>query len=691
MFSLLPRTPTTEAGRAFSLARMQAALQTKERLAAREQLTPDDLTAALLAREQAHGFAPFQPRFTSDKLYPGTYYLHEINAQSERVYRRKPLDAPVTKGGALLPSLLRSVSFEAVGVSIDGDSGAVTPRNESSNVDSNVRSGIPRNSTYVWPSGRPNVSVVVTGIAAALPTRDDDDELVLPSAASVRRIVEGESFLSHISDTVKEAMLDKNVADFVKGADGALVKKPIVSKDNLINVRAKIGHKFSLTSYGVSESIVGTMDRAVQVSIAAGLEALKDAGIVNGEGPGTKGWELPASMQNTTGVVYATSFPALDTAVEEVTKYFKTKSVDSLAPNQLVTALRNRLEKSLHGDALSQETEDALKKLEEACQEASNVVDSSKYEFDRKFLFRVLVLGNAQLAQIIKARGPNMQTNAACAGATQAIALAYDMIQVGRAERVIVIAGDAASSDNLMPWLGNGFRSLGAATTCSDLYLAAKPFSAERSGMIMGSGGIGMVLESEEGAKRRYALRIQNNPIGLPPTVRGPFRCKLLATLVSNSAYHGASMDREHIAQEMIRFLNGVEETYHLSRAEIAKHGVYFSHETSTHSSPTSACAANEVYALRKAFGEHLKDLMILNTKGFTGHPMGVSFEDVVAAEVLVSGRIPPVANFTAVDPVLGDDLKISRGGNYPVKYAMRFAAGFGSQIALALYGAANL
>ena len=38
------------------------------------------------------------------------------------------------------------------------------------------------------------------------------------------------------------------------------------------------------------------------------------------------------------------------------------------------------------------------------------------YEFDRKFLFRVLVLGNAQLAQIIKARGPNMQTNAACAG-----------------------------------------------------------------------------------------------------------------------------------------------------------------------------------------------------------------------------------------------------------------------------------
>lgn len=90
-------------------------------------------------------------------------------------------------------------------------------------------------------------------------------------------------------------------------------------------------------------------------------------------------------------------------------------------------------------------------------------------------------------------------------------------------------------------------------------------------------------------------------------------------------------------------------------------------------------------------FGEHLKDLLILNTKGFTGHPMGVSFEDVVAVDVLATGRVPPVANFTAaarscVDPYLGEDLKISRGGVYPCKYALRFAAGFG---ALALYGSA--
>ena len=88
--------------------------------------------------------------------------------------------------------------------------------------------------------------------------------------------------------------------------------------------------------------------------------------------------------------------------------------------------------------------------------------------------------------------------------------------------------------------------------------------------------------------------------------------------------------------------------------------------------------------------------MLILNTKGFTGHPMGVSFEDVVAAEVLVSGQVPPIANRgegSETDPTLlvGGDIKLSRGGAYPCRYAMRFAAGFGSQVALAIYGAAWL
>jgi hypothetical protein len=54
-------------------------------------------------------------------------------------------------------------------------------------------------------------------------------------------------------------------------------------------------------------------------------------------------------------------------------------------------------------------------------------------------------------------------------------------------------------------------------------------------------------------------------------------------------------MDREHISEEMERFISSVETEQKIHRSEIAKNGVYFSHETSTHSSPTSSCASNEV------------------------------------------------------------------------------------------------
>lgn len=53
-----------------------------------------------------------------------------------------------------------------------------------------------------------------------------------------------------------------------------------------------------------------------QVAVVAGLEALKDAGIVSGEGEA--GWMLPSHMRDTTGVMYASSFPALDAAIGEV-------------------------------------------------------------------------------------------------------------------------------------------------------------------------------------------------------------------------------------------------------------------------------------------------------------------------------------------------------------------------------------
>ena len=69
--------------------------------------------------------------------------------------------------------------------------------------------------------------------------------------------------------------------------------------------------------------------------------------------------------------------------------------------------------------------------------------------------------------------------------------------------------------------------------------------------------------------------------------------------------------------------------------------------------------------------------VVIANTKGFTGHAMGAGIEDVVAVKALETGVVPPVANFKEVDPELGE-LNLSKGGIYPIEYALRLGAGFG-------------
>lgn len=285
-----------------------------------------------------------------------------------------------------------------------------------------------------------------------------------------------------------------------------------------------------------------------------------------------------------------------------------------------------------------------------------------------------------------------MQTNAACAGTTQAIAIAQDIIQQGRCERLIVIASDNASGDTLMPWLGSGFRALGASSIASTVEEAALPFDSRRNGMILGAGAIGIVLETEGSVARRFAAKmgltapLQNKDV---QALQAALRIRLLDTQYSNSAYHGASLDKKHIAQELERFVVGIERKYGITREQIAKNGVYLSHETMTHASPGSSCAANEINALRECFGSTLMaELVVLNTKGYTGHPMGVSFEDVAAVEILRTGIIPPLANINepTLDPYLGN-IKVSKGGEYNAKYALRFAAGFGSQVAFALYG----
>ena len=288
------------------------------------------------------------------------------------------------------------------------------------------------------------------------------------------------------------------------------------------------------------------------------------------------------------------------------------------------------------------------------------------YTFDRRFLFRILSMGHSQFAELIGARGPNTHINSACASTTQAFALAQDWIGAGRCRRVIVVAADDVTSDHMLEWVGAGFLASGAAATDDDVEAAALPFDRRRHGMLLGMGAAAFVIESRGAARER----------GVQPI------CELLGAITANSAFHGTRLDVDHICQMMEGLVAGAEVRWGIERAAIAPQLVFISHETYTPARGGSAAA--EVNALRHVFGAAAERIVVANTKGFTGHPMGVGIEDVVAVKALETGLVPPVANYREVDPDLGR-LNLSQGGAYPIHYALRLGAGFGSQISMTL------
>jgi hydroxymethylglutaryl-CoA synthase len=665
MYRLTVRTPTKQSQ--FTVKSMATTMNLSERLASREMVHPGELDYALETRARMHrAGAPYSPVYpTVGRLFPGTYYLNGIDALFRRTYSRVPLDATFTvaPGSPLAPPIvLREAKRDSVSQPVTGKLQVLASTREG-NADQHTEA-------------RRRIACVITGTAAGLPGLEH------PFAEhNLERLTRGNQCITPVSGSVKAHMLDKNVVQLKKSKNGAIQRVPVDKESDVIQLAAQLG-SFNLTeAYGVPAGLAQTMDVAAQVAVAAGMEALKNAGLVCGKSNDPKDWMLPEHYRDSTGVVYASSFPAMDAAVGEVMRFLQSKTVGAADSTRLVTALRNRLVRASPSRELSDDDEAAFARLVARARETESEETKNKpYEFDRKFLFRVLVLGNAQLAQLAGCRGPNTQTNAACAGTTQAIAMAQDMLISGRAQRVVVVAGDNASGETLLPWLGSGFRALGAATTAATVEDAALPFDKRRSGMLLGAGGIGMVLETELSMVERQRL----SPY--------PFQVKarLLATQYSNSAYHGAALDRKHIGSELIRFLNDIEIVHGICKAEIATHGVYFSHETCTHATDASSCSGNEVASLRTAFGDELlSKLLILNTKGFTGHPMGVSFEDVAAVEVLMRQTVPAVPNYQVKDDYLGD-LNISKGGPYACRYALRFAAGFGSQVAFALYATAQ-
>ena len=459
---------------------------------------------------------------------------------------------------------------------------------------------------------------VVTGISLGLPGMEK-----VFSEDAFEKLVRGETCISEVSDEYKQRLLDKNIVRLIKGRDGSVNMDQATVFGDIPQLAGLKGAFDLAEEFGIDPKAIVAWDISTQLSVAAGLLALRDAGIpltpVEQVGKGglrlIRNWQVPQIQRERTGIVFSSCFPGLQMA----SKHAKTNG------------------------------------------------DDGEGRFDRRYLFQTLNMGHSQFAQYTGIRGPNTTINLACASATAAFGVAEDWLDAGRVDRVVIISGDDVTGDDLWEWIAGGFAASGAAATNNVVEETALPFDRRRNGLILGMGAAAFVVERHSEAQQR----------GVQPIA------EFLGSTTANSAYHGTRLDVEHVGQVVNGFIGRMERRWGLDRHEIAPKTVFYSHETYTPARGGSA--QSEVRALRETFGDSTNRLVIANTKGFTGHPMAVGIEDASMFYGLLTGRLPPIANHKENDPELGD-LNLSTGGDYPdVTYGLRFAAGFGSQIALSL------
>lgn len=396
-----------------------------------------------------------------------------------------------------------------------------------------------------------------------------------------------------------------------------------------------------IEAYNLPTPIVDLLSDTCKLAVMVGLDALESSGIVSREGP--EPWALPAEMRERTGVVYASSFAHHDRVLDCVHEESRMAASDAMSDKLRECGVDESIIASV--------------------QEVANEVPSV-----RKLALQMTLLANAQLAQIIKARGPNTYTSNTCASTASAIKFACNSLRLDEADRMLVVSADTPLSGGKASCMTESFVTLGAATSAETVQEAVQPFGSKRSGFVFGEGAVSLLLEKGSVAEDRNA----------------PALARVIATRSANSALHGTRLDADHIASVI---QDAVRETClheQISMDEFSDKCVYVSHDTFT-----SLCANAEVEALEKVFGRKgLQKMTITNSKCVTGHMMGVCVEDLLAVLMLHSGRSPCMKE-VKVDPNF-EDLTFSSGAQMDCTYALHLACGMGSHVAVAVYGKAK-
>ena len=245
--------------------------------------------------------------------------------------------------------------------------------------------------------------------------------------------------------------------------------------------------------------------------------------------------------------------------------------------------------------------------------------------------------------------GPNLAIVTACTTGLHAIGQAGRMIEYGDAD--VMVAGGAEAT--VSPLGIGGFAAARALSTRNDdPATASRPWDRDRDGFVLGEGAGVLVLEEYEHAKQRGAkIYAELAGFGMgadafhmtAPNVDGPKRAM-------KAALRNAGVNADEV-----QYLNA-------------------------HGTSTPLGDLNETNAIKLAFGDHAKQLVVNSTKSMTGHLLGGAggIESVFTTLALHHQVSPPTINIFNPDPACDLDYCANTARDMKIDLAVKNNFGFG-------------
>jgi nodulation protein E len=249
----------------------------------------------------------------------------------------------------------------------------------------------------------------------------------------------------------------------------------------------------------------------------------------------------------------------------------------------------------------------------------------------------------SQISMHCGLRGPAFAIASACASATHAIGVAFNMVRSGAVDCAITGGTEACITFGTV----RGWEALRVMSPD-----VCRPFAKDRRGMVLGEGAAMLVLEPLERAEARGA------------------------TILGELVGFGMSADAADLiapdVDGMRRAMEGALADARLSPREV--------HYITAHGTGTLANDEAETSALHRVFGPHARELAVSSTKSMVGHALGAAggLEAVATVMALREGIIPPTIGYTGRDPACDLDYVPNEARTMPVEHALSNSFAFG-------------